>query len=357
VIYPAWFSCRGVQPVEVDGSQGEGGGQILRTAVAFAAIKQVPVRVEKIRAGRDVPGLKRQHLSALKVLASVFGGSLDGAHEGSTEVKFVPGRPKLRSLSTDMGTAASITLVLQAVIPAVALSGSALTISLTGGTDVPWSPTFDYFRRVVLGGYRALGVEAEVSATRRGYYPRGGGQVTAEIRSCPSLNPLTLTEAPQSRVASIVSRCGSLPQRVALRQAQAAKEVLGRSGVRVDGSDAAVEPSSSPGTSILVYAVGPGHFVGSDSIGARGKPAEAVGAEAAEKFVATLDTGAAVDANLADMILPLLSMAPGPSRVKVPAVTPHLESGMRIAEQFTPCEWSATEEGRSTVVSVRPRAV
>jgi RNA 3'-phosphate cyclase len=346
-----------VQPVEVDGSQGEGGGQILRTAVAFAAIKQVPVRVTKIRAGREEPGLKRQHLSALRVLGSVFDGTLEGAHEGSTEVKFVPGRPKLLSLSTDMGTAASITLVLQAVIPAVALSGSALTLSLTGGTDVPWSPTFDYFRRVVLGGYRALGIVAEVSAARRGYYPRGGGQVTAEIHSCPSLTPLNLTETREGRGASIVSRCGSLPQGVAQRQAQAAADVLGRSGIMVEGSDVAVEPSSSPGTSVLVHAVGPGHFIGSDAIGARGKRAEAVGAEAAEKFVAALGTGAAVDANLADMILPLLSMAPGPSRVKVPAITPHLASGMRIAELFTPCEWSATEEGRSTIVGVRPRAV
>lgn len=345
-----------MQPVEVDGSQGEGGGQILRTAAAFAAIKRVPVRVTKIRAGRDVPGLKRQHLSALRALASVFGGRLDGAHEGSTEVMFDPGQPKLRSLSADMGTAASITLVLQAVVPAVALSGSELTVSLTGGTDVPWSPTFDYFNRVVLRGYRALGIEAEVHAARRGYYPRGGGEVTADIHGCRVLTPLSFADTQSTRAACIVSRCGSLPEGVARRQAGAAADLLDGSGVAVEGSEVAAEPSASPGTSLLVYDVAAKHIIGSDAIGARGKTAEEVGREAAERFLATLETRAAVDANLADMIIPLLSMAAGPSKVRVPAVTSHLESGMHIAELFTSCGWSAAEEGRSTVVSVVPKA-
>ena len=343
-----------MQDVEVDGSQGEGGGQILRTAVVFSVVKQVPVRVVNIRAGREVPGLRRQHLSALKVLASVFAGELQGANDGSTEVRFVPGKPRLDSFSADMGTAASITLVLQAVVPAVALSGSRLTLELTGGTDVPWSPTFDYFRSVAVGGYGAIGVDAVVGALRRGYYPRGGGVVTAEIGPSASLKPLDLVGRPPVTAALLTSRCGMLPKRVGERQAQAAAEELSRSGVRVERAEVSEEQSSSPGTSVLVHSVGEGFYLGSDAIGAKGKPAEEVGREAADGYLSALESGACMDSHLADMLMPLLSLAPGPSKVAVPEVTPHLESGLRLAEQFTSCGWSAHREGKATVVAVAP---
>jgi RNA 3'-phosphate cyclase len=344
-----------VEQIEVDGSLGEGGGQILRTAVAFSAIRRAPLRVVKIRGGRQVPGLRPQHVSALKVLASVFGGSLEGAEEGSTTVTFVPDRPRLRSISVDMGTAASITLVLQAVIPAVALSGSELALSLTGGTDVPWSPTFDYFRGVVIPGYRSIGIEAEAKALRRGYYPKGGGVATVNVRRSASLKPLDLTSRRGVTGAVLASRCGMLPKRVAERQALAAADRLAVAGVRVDREEVTEEKSSSPGTSVSICSVGEGFIIGSDSIGARGKPAEEVGLEAAEKFLSVVESGACMDANVADMLLPLLALAPLPSRVMVPRITSHLESGLRLAEQFTSCKWLAEQVGNGVVVSVVPR--
>ena len=342
--------------VEVDGSQGEGGGQILRTAVTFSVIGRVPVRVVKIRAGRGVPGLKRQHVSALRILASVFGGSVEGATEGSTTVSFVPGTPSLESYSVDMGTAASITLVLQAVVPAVALSGSSLSLTLTGGTDVPWSPTFDYFQSVVLRGYRAIGIEADADSPRRGYYPRGGGQVTASIRPCSRLTPLDLTVRSDVKGAVVTSRCGMLPRSVAERQAQAASEWLRRAGIKVEREEVSEEKSLSPGSSILVSSTGPGLYIGADAVGARGKRAEEVGSGAAGSFASILASGACLDANLADMLIPLLSFAHGRSQVMIPAVTPHLESGLHLAEQFTSCSWSARREGRGVLVGISPRS-
>ncbi|MDG6989111.1 MAG: RNA 3'-terminal phosphate cyclase [Nitrososphaerota archaeon] len=341
--------------VEVDGSQGEGGGQILRTAVAFSAIKKVPVKIARIRAGRDVPGLKRQHVTSLRVLAGAFSGRLEGAREGSPEVSFVPGEPVQERMQLDTGTAASITLVLQAVIPAVALSGARLSLKLVGGTDVPWSPTFDYFQRVAAEGYRAVGISARVEAARRGYYPRGGGEVTAEVEPSRGVVPLTLVSRRAVSSAKVVSRCGGLPREVAERQSAAAAAELSGRGIAVDEAEALDGPSDSPGTSVLVYRAGEGVIIGSDSIGAKGKPAEDVGHEAARGFAAAEESGGCLDANLADMLLPLLSLAAGPSLVKVPALTSHLETGLRLASQFTGCQWKAEREGNGVLVEVDPK--
>ena len=342
--------------VEVDGSQGEGGGQILRTAVAFASILRKPVRVSRVRAGRGVPGLKRQHISALTVLAKVFGGELGGAVEGSSTVTFVPGAPEAASLSVDMGTAASITLVLQAVVPAVALSGGRLRLDLTGGTDVPWSPTFDYFANVVRDAYGLMGIRFQTMAAQRGYYPRGGGRAVTTIEPCDHLAPLDLCEGGTPREAQVQSRCGGLPVHVAERQLSAASTLLDGAGIRVSAAESSAAPSSSPGSSILIYSRAPGAFLGSDGIGARGKPAEEVGREAAARFVAEAGSGACMDSNLSDMVLPLLSLAHAKSRVRVRAVSSHLKSGMEIAELFTHCSWSVGAGSGSCTVAVTPRS-
>ncbi len=340
--------------IEVDGSQGEGGGQILRTAVAFSVILGKPVRVDRIRSGREVPGLKRQHLSVLEVFAEVFGGTLTGATVGSSEVTFVPGKQRTRAVSLEMGTAASITLVLQAVVPAVALTRSHLSLELSGGTDVPWSPTFDYFERVARKAYESAGISFRLAARRRGYYPRGGGRATASIEPCASLSSLHLTEPPEVPGAMLVSRCASLPAHVAGRQFASAAEFLERSGVPVLSKEISNEEADSPGSSVLVYHVGDSHLIGADGIGARGRPAEEVGRGAASKFVTATKSGGCLDENLADMVLPLMALAPRPSEVSVPVVTSHLESGMRLASQFTGCRWSAEARGGSTVVRVTP---
>jgi len=204
-----------VEFLDVDGSYGEGGGQILRTALAFSVITGRPVRVSKIRAGREVPGLRRQHVSALRVLGAVFDSQLDGVAEGSSEVSFVPGPLRADSISLDMKTAASITLVLQAVVPAVALTRSRLTLELVGGTDVSWSPTFDYFDAIVRRAYAALGIKFSARAVRRGYYPRGGGRAIVSVEPCEALLPLQLTGSPQVGGVDITSRCALLPRHVA----------------------------------------------------------------------------------------------------------------------------------------------
>src|SRR5712691_10723149 len=147
-----------MEPLEIDGSYGEGGGQILRTAVAFSIILGMPIRVSRIREGRENPGLRQQHVSVLRILREVCDGRLEGADLGSSTITFSPGVVEAMSMKTDLRTAASITVVLQAVVPAASLSGSSLEIRLDGGTDVPWSPTLDYFAIVVVPALRLMGV-------------------------------------------------------------------------------------------------------------------------------------------------------------------------------------------------------
>jgi RNA 3'-phosphate cyclase len=347
----------GVGFIEVDGSRGEGGGQILRTAVAFSAILRKAVRVSNIRAGRPEPGLKRQHVAALRVISDTFGGELAGAHDGSSEVTFVPGSPRPQPLSVDMGTAASITLVLQAVIPAVALNGASMKLDLVGGTDVPWSPTYDYFDRVVREAFGTLGMSFGLKAVRRGYYPRGGGRASVDIRPCALLGAIDLGERVSVPGATILSRCGSLPRHVAERQMESASKILESAGVPLLAGQVVEERSDSPGSSILVYHTGHGVYIGADGLGERGKPAEDVGAEAAVRFVAAAKAGAALDSNLADMLLPLLSLAAKPSIARIPEVTEHLRSGLELATQFTGCNWTQESVGGAAVVRVEPPRV
>jgi RNA 3'-phosphate cyclase len=340
--------------LEVDGSYGEGGGQILRTAVMFSVILGKPVRVTNIRAGREVPGLRQQHLSALQTLSQIFGAQLRGADVGASEISFTPGRASVTSAAVDMKTAASITLLLQAVVPAVALTHSEVSLEITGGTDVPWSPTFDYLSAIVRPGYRMLGIEFEAAATRRGYYPKGGGRGTARGMPSESVRPVNLAAPQAAKRADLVSRCGRLPRHVAERQMDAMAHTLERSGISVGSRTVTEEQADSPGSSVLAAAAGEGCLIGSDGLGARGVSAEEVGRRAAEGMARAVKSGASVDSNLADMLAPLLSLADGESILRVPAVSQHLKTSMHVAELFTGCETSFMEDGGSTLVTVRP---
>ncbi|MEE9236204.1 MAG: RNA 3'-terminal phosphate cyclase, partial [Thermoplasmata archaeon] len=178
--------------IEVDGSHGEGGGQIYRMALAIAALKGEDVRITNIRAGRPKPGLSRQHMTAAKAIASMTDGRVKGLRLGSPEVIFRPGPLKGGSISLDVGTAGSVTLVLQACLLPAILAGAPTEFRIRGGTDVKWSPPADYFIHVFLPQLRRMGIHAEMSILKRGYYPRGGGLVEMRVEPCPSIRALRL---------------------------------------------------------------------------------------------------------------------------------------------------------------------
>ena len=334
----------------VDGSYGEGGGQILRTALALATLMQKTVRISNIRANRKDPGLRPQHLASIEAITSLCDAETENLVIGSSEVVYRPGTLRHKSLQIDVGTAGSITLILQLLVPTVSLGGLDLDLKITGGTDVRWSPTIDYFRHVVLPAYRRVGVDANVSVIQRGFYPKGGGKVTVSIKRASEVRPVALLKREESGVG-IISSCSLLPSHVAERQLRSAATYLSRNGIEVSQQHVEVNHSLSPGSSITVFSVGQdGMFIGGDAIGAPGKPAEAVGRRAAEIFVEAYESGAPLDSHVGDMIIMPLALARGESTFWVSRASEHLRTNLYVARLISSLEYDVSNRVNGSAI-------
>lgn len=321
--------------VRIDGSVGEGGGQILRTAMMLSTLTGRGIVMDNIRTKRPNPGLRPQHLAALKVFAIVTSGQLAGAEVGSTAVRFIPGDSKSGEVTVDVGTAGSITLILSALVPALSLTGRDMTIRIRGGTDTKWSPTLDYFHEVAGPLFRSFGVNFSLHEIRRGYYPAGGGEVLIEVHHGSTVNPLNCVRRGSVNVM-VKSVCSNLPKHVAERQARSAERLLEGHGIKVTKSSAVEEPAISPGSAICVYAEGVDRPVGigGDAVGERGVKAEEVGEKSAHHFLSCYESGAALDVHCADMAVPLMCLARGESEIGFTEMTGHIESNIYVTELF-----------------------
>lgn len=331
--------------IKVDGSQGEGGGQILRTAISLSAITGKPIEVTGIRAKRSNPGLRPQHLAGIRVIANLFHATVENLNVGAEWIRFVPSdKFEGGSIKVDVGTAGSIPLILMAVVPAVSLSGNSLSIHLIGGTDTRTSPTIDYIRHVAAEAYDDIGIKFSIEVLKRGYYPKGGGIVQATIDSCHISNAIELLKT-RSVDPKIISVCGQLPKHVAERQAMSALLVLEKNGLSCRNYTSSLDVSLSPGSSILVYSVSDfGPYIGGDSIGEIGKRAESVGVDAAQRFLESIHAPSSVDPFLADMLVLPLSLSKGRSRYRVARVTTHLKTNLQVASQITNCKYKIEQD-------------
>jgi RNA 3'-terminal phosphate cyclase (ATP) len=341
------------EPVRIDGSQGEGGGQILRTAVSLSAITGKPIEVTNIRAKRENPGLRPQHMTGIKILTDLFDAGVENLQVGADWIRFAPsGKFEGGSAKFDVGTAGSIPMILMAVVPAVSLSNKSLEIEITGGTDVKASPTVDYVRYVVAEAYRNIGIKFSIDVQKRGYYPKGGGIVKTVIEPCRAPGTMELLIA-REVAPKITSVCGRLPRHVAERQTSSAIIALEKKEVRCTSYSASIETSISPGSSILVYSASDfGPYVGGDSIGELGKRAEAVGIEAAKRYLESALVQAPVDPFLADMLVLPLALAKGRSQYRVARVTEHLRTNLQVASQILGCKYEIEQQGRTHVVTI-----
>ncbi len=322
--------------VEIDGSMGEGGGQILRTSIALAAITGRPLRIFNIRAKRSNPGLRPQHLTAVRAIAALSGGRLEGDRVGSMELRFTPGRIRGGRYRFDVGTAGSVSLVLQALLPVMAYADGPITVEIRGGTDVPMAPTIDYIREVLRPLLAMLGYRFTVRVKRRGHYPKGGGIVEVAVPSPPrGFKARSFTERGELVEARVRSHAVRLPRHVAERQARSASEVLRRElgvepRVELEWYEPGRDPHLGPGSGVLAWLVFKEAVMGGDSIGKRGKPAEQVGREAAEQLVEDYRTGAALDRHASDMIPVYLALAEGDSLIHGAMMTSHAHTVLEL---------------------------
>ncbi len=336
--------------IEVDGSYGEGGGQVLRTALAMSAVTQQDTKISNIRSNRPNPGLSPSHIVSVEAVARIADAEVDGLFPGSREIEFRPRQLTGGDFELDVGTAGSISLVLQACLIPAALSKRAVRLDIKGGTDVRWSPPIDYMRLVHLPILDMLGISSDIDVLGRGFYPEGGGRVVVNISPCTRLNSIHLTEAGKVMVIDGVAYAQNLPEHVASRTRQAAvKGLKGMPSVRIDLD---VRKGHSTGAGIVLAARCENTVLGESVLGERGLPAERLGEDCASNLTETIRSGATVDEHMLDQVLPYLALAEGESAVLAEEMTQHAETNMRIIEKFLGRRFETVNRGRLVEVRI-----
>jgi RNA 3'-terminal phosphate cyclase (ATP) len=319
--------------VELDGSYGEGGGQILRTSLALSLLTGRPFRLRNVRSGRPKPGLRPQHLMAVRAAAKVGSACLGGASVGSTDLTFEPGAISAGRYRFDIGSAGSTGLVLQTIYLPLALRGDAPSyVTLIGGTHNDKAPCFHFLDVTWRAYLERMGLPLSLRMLRPGFYPRGGGEIVAHIPPAPRLRGVTLPRRSEATVRGFSAAAG-LPTHVIERQARRAAFRLKQIGVEAELREEKWEGGPGSVMALVVDAEpAPSLFFGP---GARGKPAEAVADEAADQAISYLRAApAAVDAHSADQVVLPLALAEGPSEYTVAEMTQHLLTNVATIRQF-----------------------
>lgn len=355
--------------IDIDGSYREGGGQILRTALSLSCLFRKPFRIFNLRKGRKKPGLMPQHLTCVRAAQLFSGAEVKGDSIGSTELIFSPGEVKGGNYVFDIGTAGSTSLVLQTLIPALIFSEGKTTITLKGGTHVPFSPSYHYLAEVFVAFMKVLGMGMHLSIEFYGFYPTGGGRVRAEIFPAKMLKPFKAVERGEILKLTGYSGVGNLPLSIAERQKNALTEKIdsqkilpvqplpkgGQGGFESYPPDIELLniPTPGQGTFVFLKSKSEHSIAGFTSLGARGKKAEAVGEEAAQEFLDYYSTGAALDPHMSDQIVLYLSICKEESVFTSSRITEHLMTNLWVIQQFHEYRYAVEGEvGRPGIVRI-----
>ena len=344
--------------IQLSGEFGEGGGSLVRVALALSTITGKPFEVDNIRKGRAKSGLKAQHLYCIKSLQELCSAEVEGDVLGSAYLKYVPGKIKAKPIKVDIGTAGSVTLLLQSLLPPCLFAGRSMKLEIVGGTDVKWAAPFDYFNNVFMPIVRKFCSGLDVKLIKRGYFPKGQGNLELSINPKYKLPEFSGFDEFCSHLKQSVPKIDLIGQgnlinvkgvsaaslnlenaKVAERQTSTAKSVLMKLECPVDISSEYCN-TASLGSGITLWA----NFskdkecteiikLGADSLGEPGKRAEIVGEEAAKKLVKEIESGAAVDKYLADQILLLMAFTSN-SKIKVSEITEHCRTNIYVIEKF-----------------------
>jgi RNA 3'-terminal phosphate cyclase (ATP) len=317
--------------IEIDGRAG--GGQIVRTALSLAMLTSTPTRITNVRGGRPNPGLRPQHLAAVRVAAACCEADVEGASEGSEELAFGPGAVTGGEHEIDVGTAGSVTLLFDTLLALSPVLDETLTVTVTGGTDVKWSPTMAHYRTVKLPLVSRFGFEADVALHRTGFYPTGGGRATLRVEPGTAESASVTERGPLEAVTVHSKAAESLADAdVADRQADAVVEALEDRDVPVGEVVATYVDAASAGSALLLRAAYRHTVAGFDALGERGITSEAVAERAVEAFDEFREGHGAVDRHTADQLM--LPLTVGGGRVAIPAITDHVETNREVLRAF-----------------------
>ncbi|MFQ5686014.1 MAG: RNA 3'-terminal phosphate cyclase [Candidatus Scalindua sp.] len=320
--------------IEIDGSYGEGGGQILRTALALSAIENKPFEMFNFRAGRKKPDLAAQHPQCIKAMTQICNAEVSGAEIGSLSLRFHPGEIGHGDYCLEICTAGSISLVLQTIFLPLSLANGPSSITIMGGTHVQFSPCFHYLKEQWLYYLEKIGFDAKIEMVRAGFYPKGGGEITVSIKHVGNVNHLTLMERGKLLRLRGISAVGNLDLSIAERQRKQAFKRLSEINI-IPEIDVVTMPAFARGTMLLLVC----EFENSQScyfsLGAIGKRVEKVADEACDGLEHFLETKGVVDEHLADQIILPLSLANDTSRFITPETTQHLLTNAEIIRLFS----------------------
>ena len=320
--------------VVIDGSLGEGGGQILRTSLSLSIITGKPFEIINIRAGRENPGLRPQHLASAHSAARISSACLEGAELGSLRLKFIPKEVEPGEYRFDVSTAGATSLVLQTIFFPLALNGKSGSIAnIRGGTHVPLSPPFEFLEEEWIPFMRRIGFQAEVKLKRAGFYPKGGGEIISSIEPIKVILPLVIKERGNLIKVIGISAVGDLSKGVAERRKERLIQILDEYNIcnQVESRDL---PSFGRGAVVFLKAVFKNTTVCYSALGERGKRMEEVSEEASQKLFNFLKSDATVGENMGDQLLLPLALAHGNSFFKVSRITEHIKTNTEIIKKF-----------------------
>jgi RNA 3'-phosphate cyclase len=322
--------------IEIDGSYGSGGGQVIRTAVALSAVTGKSVNIKNIRIKRDKPGLRAQHATGVKAVAKICDAETEGVEIGSSEIVFKPGKIKNGKFNFDIGTAGSITLVLQTLVIVAAHAQEEMIFKIKGGTNVNWSPPIEYFQQVFCDYMKKIGYDIKMDVERYGFYPKGGGVVTVKTTPWKEIKKLNLLERGELSKVDIHSVASKDLEKaeVAKRQARSLRKNLLNAipDLKIEIVQKEYVDSFSTGSSIHAHAHYDNCRLGAESLGERGKSSETVGKECAERLLFEMNSKATVDSHMADQIIPFLAFSGG--EFLTSRVSEHLKTNIWVVEKF-----------------------
>lgn len=348
--------------LQIDGSYGEGGGQILRTSLSLAAITGQPIRIDRIRAKREKPGLAIQHLTGVRATAMLCQAKVTGDRVGSTQLEFIPNQPVRAGTYTfdvaqtlGTGSAGAVTLILQTVLLPLALIQGESIVTLRGGTFIPWSPPAPYIEQVYLPFLQQMGVQATIELAAWGWYPRGGGELNLQVSGngdgVGSLKPIQLLERGVLRQVKGLAIVTELPSHIPQRMANRAQNLLEQAQLK-----AQVQPRRErgvgAGAGIFLTAEYEQTWTGFGAVGKLGLPAEEVAAIATQELLEFHANGAPVDVHLADQLLLPAALASEPSQYRATEISTHLITNAWVIEQFGLA--STTIDSSTQLVTVTP---